>query len=136
MSRHRPIARAFCVAVGASDAGTGALLVGVPGFVLAVPGIPLPVETVYLRLVGVFVSAVGLTYLYPLLLSDRAAGRARLIAALEWTAGVRLAVALFVAVAVAVGALARAWLLVGFFDAVVGLLQVGLLVRGWGADAI
>jgi hypothetical protein len=37
---------------------------------------------------------------------------------------------------VAIGALARAWLLVGFFDAVVGLVQIGLLVRGWGADAI
>lgn len=136
MSGHRLIVRTLCIAAGASDTGTGALLVVVPGFMLGVLGIPLPTETVYLRFVGVFVGAVGLAYLYPLLLRDRDARRARLIAALEWTAGVRLAVAGFVAVSVVVGALAEAWLLVGFFDAGVALAQFGLLGWGLGADAV
>jgi len=55
MSGHRLIARAFCVAAGASDAGTGALLVGVPGFVLAV----LYAEYVFLRMAKVWETRRG-----------------------------------------------------------------------------
>jgi len=49
---------------------------------------------------------------------------------------VRLAVALFVAVGVVAGSLADAWLVVGFFDALVALVQLALLARGLLPDAI
>jgi hypothetical protein len=125
---------ALLLVAGVGDLATGLSLVAAPALVLAALGLPAPDETIYLRLVGVFVGSVGAAYLYPLLLSG--ASRApRIAAALEWTAGVRLAVALFVAVAVAADALAGPWLLIGAYDAALALAQLALLSRRGLADA-
>ena len=121
--------------VGGSDALTGVALVARPTLVLSVLGLDAPVEPVYLRFIGVFVCSVGFAYLYPFALSDRLGRSGRLRAVLEWTAGVRLAVALFVTLSVAGRALAPAWLVISGFDAGVALSQLALLSRGRLADA-
>ena len=124
-------ARLFCAIAGGGDAATGLLLVAAPALVLRILGIAHPDGSlVFLRFVGVFVGCVGLSYLYPWLLRDGFRRAGRVAAAFEITAGVRLAVALFLGVAVAAGALELPWATVGVYDAVVGLVQIGLLARG------
>ncbi|HET9226561.1 MAG TPA: hypothetical protein VFR31_07825 [Thermoanaerobaculia bacterium] len=115
----------FCAIAGGGDAATGLLLVAAPSLVLRLLGIPHPGgDLVFLRFVGVFVGCVGLSCLYPLFL------RSRMVAAAEMTAMFRLAVALFLGVAVATGALELPWVTVGVYDAIVALAQIGLLARG------
>lgn len=120
----------FCAVAGGGDAATGVLLVAAPALVLRLLGISPDGDLVFLRLAGVFVGCVGLSYLYPWLLRDRLRRARRVVAAFEMTAMFRLAVALFVGVAVASGALEMPWLAVGAYDAVVALAQIGLLARG------
>jgi hypothetical protein len=118
----------FCLVAGGGDAVTGLLLVGAPALVLRLLGLPRPADLALLRFVGVFVTCVGLAYLYPWL--GRAHRQGRLLAALEMTAAVRLAVALFLGIAVAAGTLELPWAQVGGYDAAVALVQIGLLARG------
>ena len=126
-----PGARLFCAIAGSGDAAAGLLLVSAPALALRLLGIPHPGgDLVFLRFVGVFVGCVGLSCLYPLPLRDRLRRTRRVAAALEMTAMFRLAVALFLGVAVMVEALEPPWLTVGAYDAVVALAQIGLLVRG------
>ncbi|HEX6863035.1 MAG TPA: hypothetical protein VF414_09485 [Thermoanaerobaculia bacterium] len=121
----------FCAIAGGGDAATGLLLVSAPALALRLLGIPHPGgDLLFLRLAGVFVGCVGLTYLYPWLRRDRPRRAGRIVAAFEITAGFRLAVALFLGVSLAVGALELPWVTVGFYDAIVALAQIGLLVRG------
>jgi hypothetical protein len=102
-----------------------------PGLVLRLLGIQHPSgDLVFLRFVGVFVGCVGLVYLYPLLLRNRLVRARRVVAAVEMTAMFRLAVALFLGVTVAAGALELPWVTVGAYDAIVALAQIGLLARG------
>jgi hypothetical protein len=121
----------FCLLAGGGDAATGLLLVAAPALVLHLLGLPPAADPVLLRFVGVFVGCVGLAYLYPWMLDG--SGR-RLETVLEITAGVRLAVALFLGVAVAVGALRSPWLTVGAYDALLAAAQIGLLARGGLGD--
>lgn len=125
-------ARLFCAIAGGGDAATGLLLVAAPALVLRLLGIARPVgeSLVFLRFVGVFVGCVGLSYLYPWLLSDRSRRVPRVLATVEITAGFRLAVALFLGIAVAVGSLELPWVTVGVYDALVALAQLGLRARG------
>jgi hypothetical protein len=117
----------FCLFAGLGDAATGILLVAAPALVLRLLGIA-PVENdVLLRFVGVFVGCVGLAYLYPWVLRRRG----RLRTAIEITAGVRLAVAIFLALAVLRGAMDEAWIPVGGYDALVAAAQLALLARGF-----
>lgn len=121
----------FCAIAGGGDAATGLLLLAAPGLVLRLLGIQHPGgDLVFLRFVGVFVGCVGLAYLYPLLLRNRVLRARRMAAAVEMTAMFRLAVALFLGVTVAAGALEMPWVTVGVYDAIVALAQIALLVRG------
>ena len=121
----------FCAIAGGGDAATGLLLLAAPRLVLRLLGIPHPGgDLVFLRFVGVFVGCVGLSCLYPLFLRDRLRRARRVVAAVEMTAMFRLAVALFLGVTVAAGALELPWLTVGVYDAIVALAQIGLLARG------
>jgi hypothetical protein len=136
----RPGARfgwAFCLVAGFGDAATGLLLALRPALPLALLGLPAPPAGagIYLRWIGVFVAAVGAAYLYPWLVPGRGERRGRLRAALELTAGARLAVAGFLGAAVLGAALGEGWLLVGFYDAVVGLAQLAFLTLGVFDDA-
>ncbi|HBL31866.1 MAG TPA: hypothetical protein DD490_34015 [Acidobacteria bacterium] len=124
----------FCLLAGGGDTATGVLLLAAPRFVLHLLGIPAPEgDPVLLRFVGVFVGCVGLCYLYPWLLGGRRRSH-RLTAAIEMTAGVRLAVALFLAFAVMFSRLDLPWATVGAYDALVATAQVGLLLRGFFGD--
>ena len=117
---------------GGGDAATGLFLIAAPGLVLRLLGATVPGgDLVLLRFVGVFVGCVGLACLYPWLLRDRHRRESRLVAALEMTAGVRLAVALFLSVAVMTGRLDLPWATVGAYDALVASAQIGLLARGF-----
>lgn len=73
-------------------------------------------------------ASVGFTYLYPWF--RRADRERRIVGALEITAGFRLAVALFLGVAVAASQLDLPWAAVGTYDALVALTQIGLLAFG------
>lgn len=123
--------RLYCLAAGACDTATGALLVALPLPTLALMGVPAPAcETVFLRYIGAFVAAVGLLYLYPFAVEGRAPWR-RLPTVVEATALVRCGIAAFVALAVAVGSLAAAWLSVAAVDAGLAAAQLVLLRRGF-----
>jgi hypothetical protein len=128
--RGRRGAALFCLLAGGGDAATGLLLVAAPALVLRLLGIARPAgDLVFLRFVGVFVACVGLAYLYPWL-SQGARWDRRLAAAIEMTAGFRLAVALFLGTAVTAGELELPWAAVGAYDALVATAQLGLLARG------
>ena len=122
----------FCLLAGGGDAMTGLLLLAAPRLVLRLLGADVPGDSggdlVLLRFVGVFVGSVGLAYLYPWLLRD---GGSRVRTAIEITAGVRLAVALFLGFAVLTGRLDLPWMTVGAYDALVAVAQIGLLARGF-----
>lgn len=123
--------RLFCLVAGGGDAATGLLLVAAPALVIRILGVAEPSGNLaYLRFVGVFVGCVGLAYLWPWLSRDGVRRSRRLVAAVEMTAGIRLAVALFLGVAVAAGALDPPWMTVGVYDAVVATAQLGLLANG------
>jgi hypothetical protein len=126
----------FCLVAGGGDAATGLLLIAAPGLVLRLLGIAVSGDVAYLRFVGVFVGCVGLAYLFPWLTRDRFRRSRRIVSAVEMTAGVRLAVALFLGVAVAAGTLDLPWMTVGVYDAVVATAQLGLLVSGGFGDAV
>ncbi len=125
MSWRRDIAPLFALGAGLGDLGTGLVLVLAPELVLRLLGLPPVAETVLLRFVGVFVASVGAAYFWPFLGEPRARP-GRLRAAFALTAVPRVAVAVFLAAAVAAGALAPAWLLVGGYDALVALVQLSL----------
>ncbi|HYU33877.1 MAG TPA: hypothetical protein VEW48_17120 [Thermoanaerobaculia bacterium] len=119
----------FCLFAGGGDAATGLLLLIAPRLVLRLLGAATPEgDLVLLRFVGVFVGCVGLAYLYPWIRKHR------LMAAIEMTSGVRIAVALFLGIAVATGRLDLPWATVGAYDALVALAQLALLARGFFGD--
>lgn len=123
----------FCVVAGLCDAVTGALLIGAPVTALALVGIVAPhaAALVHLRFVGVFVTCVGLAYLYPWTSPPGPERASRVIVSIELTAFVRLAVALFIGVVVAIGALDTPWITIGLIDAAIALTQVALRSRGY-----
>ncbi|MBP7149614.1 MAG: hypothetical protein KBD01_18960 [Acidobacteria bacterium] len=121
---------ALCLFAGTSDTLTGLGLLLAPAAVLGALRVPLPTDMVFIRWLGVFVFAVGALYGTPFARREPAARFSRLLGALEATALVRGAVAAFLGVAVASGALAAAWLTVAAFDAGVAAIQVALLARG------
>ena len=126
----------FCLFAGGGDAATGFLLLSAPALVLHLLGIkPPPGDDILLRFVGVFVGYVGLAYLYPWLYVDRIRRTQRMVAAVEITSGIRLAVASFLGIAVLGGHMELPWLAVGGYDAVVAVTQLGLLSRGFFGDA-
>jgi hypothetical protein len=129
--RGRLAPRLFTVGAGACDAAAGLGLLVAPDLVLRLLALPAPVgDRFVLRFLGVFVASVGFAYLYPFLGPAGPRREARLAAVIELTAGVRLAVALFLGCAVLAGR-PPAWLLVGFTDAAFGLSQLALARRGF-----
>ena len=120
----------YCILAGACDGLTGILLVLAPVLTLRLMQIPaIPAEPVYLRFVGVFVMSVGCTYLIPFIM-QRDKLDLRLVHVLGFTAFIRICVALFIAVSVAVHALVPGWLAVLCTDAVFAGVQVSMLKSG------
>jgi hypothetical protein len=131
-------ASALAITLGLGDVATGVSLLIGPRWVPSILGIAAPPEgaDVFLRWIGIFVAAVGSAYLDPWRTPAGALRRARLRAVLQWTAGVRLAVAGFVALAVLGGALPDGWCLVGAYDAVAATLQLTLVAVGALGDTV
>jgi len=125
----------LCLLAGGGDTATGFLLIAMPALVLRLLGLAPEADLRYLRFAGVFVGCVGLALLYPWLWRDRRLRDRRLASALEMTAGVRLAVALFLGVAVAAGEMDMPWLKVGVYDALVAWAQLAVLFREGFGDA-
>lgn len=117
----------WSVAVGAMDALTGVLLICAPGFVLRLLEIaePSPDAMVFLSWIGVFVMSVGLGYFMAL------GRRSRGETVWAFTSFVRIFVALFITVQILVGSLAPAWIVVGISDALVAVIQIAILRKGW-----
>lgn len=119
----------FCLLAGGGDALTGLLLLAAPRLVLRLLGIAAPGgDLIFLRFVGVFVGSVGCVYLYPWLSQERGS---RVATTLEITAGIRLAVALFLGFAVMWSRLDLPWATVGAYDALVAIAQMGLMAQGY-----
>lgn len=115
----------FAIAAGAGDLGTGLALLAAPELVLRLLALPAVAEPVLLRFVGTFVASVGAAYFWPFAAPASERGD-RLRAAFALTALPRFAVAGFLAVSVASGALGAPWLLVGGYDALAAALQLAL----------
>lgn len=123
---------AFWLFAGACDTSTGAALVTAPATTFSLMGLHPPhgEAEVFVRFLGVFVGCVGAAYFWPFLSRAADSRATRLVCVLEVTALVRLAVAMFLAIAVASTALPQGWLAVGGFDAAVALLQLALRELG------
>jgi hypothetical protein len=134
VTRRRLAPVLFAVAAGTCDAATGLALLAAPQRVLQLLGVPWTGGDPFaLRFVGVFVGCVGLAYLAPFLATPGRRRERRRRAAIELTAGFRLAVALFLGAVVTLGQ-PIGWLLVGSTDAALGLAQLVLLARGSFGD--
>lgn len=129
--RRLPWLPIYCRLAGSVDLTTGLLLLMAPAFTLRMMGTSAAVaDEIWIRWVGVFVAAVGLAYWLPDLLHPAARRSDRRVAALEFTALVRLAVAAFVGWALASGRLEPAFASVLATDLGLGLLQIAMLRRG------
>ncbi|MEO8617337.1 MAG: hypothetical protein ABI600_19550 [Luteolibacter sp.] len=119
--------RNWSVAVGAMDAITGLLLIFFPGLVLGLLGIapPAPDALVFLSWIGVFVMSIGLSY--GLVFGRRGRGETVWV----FTSVVRAMVAVFLTFKILSGSMAGAWGLVGVSDAVVAVVQIVILRKGW-----
>ncbi|MES2923016.1 MAG: hypothetical protein V4819_15785 [Verrucomicrobiota bacterium] len=117
----------WSVAVGSMDAVIGLLLIFVPELVLKLLGIeaPSPDALVFLSWMGVFIAGVGLSY--GMALGKRSRGET----VWAFTAMIRILVAVFLTARILDGTLAANWGIVGGCDAIVGVLQILVLRRGW-----
>lgn len=121
----------FCLAAGLCDMLTGLLLAAAPAATLRLMMIPqVPDDPVFVRFIGAFVFGVGASYLRPFLDRDRTRREMRFAAMLDVTAGLRLAVGGFVAVALLRGWLHPMWISVALTDLGLAATQVILLRRG------
>jgi hypothetical protein len=121
---------------GISDAGTGALLCIAPMVALQLMHLSAPADAApYISYIGAFVFSVGLSGIYGAILMHRRAPA--VAAAIVWllTACTRASVAVFVAKAVLVGQLDRAWLTVAVFDGCCVVFQATGLRMRWLNDA-
>ena len=118
------IARGLALVAGCLDFSTGLGLVLWPRFTLACMFVPPPgaEADVYVRFIGAFVAAVGVSYLWAL---RRPGERLRVVFGVTlWPRGF---VGGFTAVAVLLGALPPAWLIVSATD--LGLVAAQLWLR-------
>lgn len=130
LAKRPDLALAFALLAGCGDALTGIFLLALPATTLGWMSIETPLSAqVFIRFIGVFVFGVGISYLYPFVLSGHHRER-RLATVFEVTACIRSAVALFVTAAVATQALAPAWLTVAVVDGILALVQISWLRKG------
>jgi hypothetical protein len=128
----KPFVRWWFLLAGACDAATGLGLVLAPLTVLGLMGVTSgPRDPALVRFIGAFVFGLGSAYLLALLLPARP-GRVRTVA--EVTTGVRLAIGVYTAVAIAAGWLPLPWVSVPATDLALGALQLVGLTRGWFDD--
>jgi hypothetical protein len=123
------------LAAGLLDSTTGALLVTIPETTLRLFGATMPGGggDILMRFVGAFVMGVGLSYLWGLATSRFDQRAQRLHGVWGATAAIRICIAAFTFTAVATRHLEPAWLVVGFSDATLALIQIWGLRSRWFA---
>jgi hypothetical protein len=121
------------LAAGLLDSTTGALLVTIPETTLRLFGATMPGGggDILMRFVGAFVMGVGLSYLWGLAASRFEERTHRLHGVWGATAAIRTCIAVFTLTAVATKHLEPAWLVVGFSDATLALIQIWGLRADW-----
>lgn len=123
---------AYQLLLGASDTGTGVLLIAAPALTLRLMRLhPAAAALPYLSYIGAFVFSVGVACLYGAWLTTRPLFTAKLEVVWLLTAITRASVALFVFAKVASGALETGWITVALSDGAFALLQLIGLTRGW-----
>jgi hypothetical protein len=133
---NRTLLFAYHLVAGLSDASTGALLVIAPAAALQMMRLSIPTFSFpLLSFIGAFVFAVGLSYLYGVLLLRRGGCSSRLEALWIVTAFLRGSVASYVTMAVLSGQLAAGWIVVAFVDAACVAIQAAGLRLGWLSHA-
>ncbi len=137
MSRSRQLLTAYQWLAGASDTGTGLLLIAAPAWTLHLMGVHiLPRPIAFASFIGVFVLSVGLTYLVVAARWPLTRGNAFLWRT-QWmlTALIRSLVALFLFVEIIAGSMEPAWATVALTDSALAAIQWIGLARKWLADA-
>ncbi len=123
------LAVSLCAGLGDFLAGVF-LLVG-PAWTLSLLATPVPADAVFVRYLGVFVGMVGLAYFYGIASWKWSGAIFPIRVVWEVTALFRLAVALFLAAAMAAGQLPLRWAFVAGIDAEWALLQLLLISMGF-----
>lgn len=130
----KPLAVQLSLLAGVMDATTGLLLVVAPGAVLGWAGVTLPggeSAAILMRWIGVFVGSVGLSYLWAIAPRNETTRARRLPGVWGATTVIRTGVALFCLAAVVTGELDAIWLVVGFTDGALAVMQAWGLRAGW-----
>ena len=120
----------WSLAIGLVDLITGIMLVAVPMWTLDRMRVPLNTDAegiAYMSWVGVFVGCVGLSYLLALWKDSGI----EMGTVWRLTSIIRMAVAVFVVVAIVLRRLDGAWALVGVTDAVIAVVQIFAIRKGW-----
>jgi hypothetical protein len=129
-SRH--ILFTYQLLIGASDTGTGILLLAAPALTLHLMRLhPAPDALPYLSYIGAFVLSTGLACLYGAWLTTRPHFAAKLEVVWLLTAITRASVAAFVFARILTSGLEPGWLTVALSDGAVALIQLTGLARGW-----
>jgi hypothetical protein len=120
----------WSLAIGLVDLLTGIMLVVVPMWTLDRMRVPLNTDVegiAYMSWVGVFVGCIGLSYLLGLWKDSGI----EMGTVWRLTSIIRMAVAVFVVVAIVLRRLDGAWALVGVTDAVIAVVQIFAVRKGW-----
>jgi len=130
----RQLVAIISLLAGGGDLAAGLLLVIAPQTALLLMQVSPVNDPVWIRFIGVFVGCVGLSYLLGLLTwhTERSARELRTVWKL--TAMFRLAAGSFVAVAIGLGLLDRAWISVPIADFFWAIVQLAILRKGFPED--
>jgi len=130
----RPLVAIISLFAGGGDFAAGLLLVIVPQTALRWMHVSPANDPVWIRFIGVFVGCVGLTYFLGLLTWYRDRSALELRTVWKLTAMFRLAAGAFVAMAINLGLLDRAWISVPTADFFWAAVQLAILRKGFPKD--
>jgi len=131
MKINNQVASIYAVLAGACDGLTGIMLMVSPVFTLKLMGIEsIPSEPVYMSWIGAFVFGVGCSYFIPFLTSNPEIKNRRMVGMFEFTAWIRIVIAVFTGLSIAHGSLDLAWITVTLTDLFLAAVQLSLLKYG------
>jgi hypothetical protein len=130
----RQLVAIISLLAGFGDFAAGLLLVIAPQTALQWMHVSAVNDPVWIRFIGVFVGCVGLSYLFGLLTWHTVRSARELRTVWKLTAMFRLAAGSFVAVAIGLGSLDRAWTSVPIADFFWAVVQLAILSRGYPED--
>jgi len=131
MNKLYKYASVYAVLAGACDGLTGIMLMASPVFTLKLMGIgSTPSEPIYMQWIGAFVFSVGCAYFIPFFSSTPERRKRRMTGIFEFTAWIRIVIALFSGISIARGNLDQAWIAVTLTDITLAIIQLALLNMG------